>query len=163
MTEPRTHVLLDLDGTLSDSEPGILRSLQWACEQEGFPIPTDAEVRSVIGPPFEIGLPSIGIPDDALERVIDTYRDRYTRIGAFENTLYDGILDMLDALAGAGLSLSIATVVVDNTALEICIELSPEEAWHRKGSDSKSVCANTDVKLRHVTRLTTYFIWHPLP
>ena len=37
----RTHVLLDLDGTLSDSEPGIRRSLQWACEREGFNIPTD--------------------------------------------------------------------------------------------------------------------------
>jgi phosphoglycolate phosphatase len=73
----RTHVLLDLDGTLSDSEPGILNSLQWACEIEGFPIPTEEEVRSVIGPPFEIGLPSIGIPDDALERVINTYRERY--------------------------------------------------------------------------------------
>ena len=68
----RTHVLLDLDGTLSDSEPGIRRSLQWACEQEGFDIPTDAEIRRVIGPPFEIGLPMIGIPDDALERVIET-------------------------------------------------------------------------------------------
>lgn len=112
----RTHVLLDLDGTLSDSEPGILRSLRWACEQEGFPIPSDEAVRSVIGPPFEIGLPSIGIPDDALERVIDTYRDRYTRIGAYENTLYPGIIDMLDALADLGLSLSIATAKPEQTA-----------------------------------------------
>lgn len=116
MTEPRTHVLLDLDGTLSDSEPGILRSLQWACEQEGFPVPTEAEVRSVIGPPFEIGLPSIGIPDDALERVINRYRERYTSIGAFENTLYDGVIDMLDDLAGRGLSLSIATAKPEQTA-----------------------------------------------
>ena len=112
----RTHVLLDLDGTLSDSEPGILRSLQWACEQEGFPLPTDAEVRSVIGPPFEIGLPAIGIPDDALERVIDTYRDRYTRIGAYENTLYPGIVEMLDSLAALGLSLSVATAKPEQTA-----------------------------------------------
>ena len=112
----RTHVLLDLDGTLSHSEPGILRSLQWACEQEGFPVPTEEEVRSVIGPPFEIGLPQIGIPDDALERVIATYRDRYTRIGAFENTLYDGILDMLDELAALGMSLSIATAKPEQTA-----------------------------------------------
>jgi len=112
----RTHVLLDLDGTLSDSEPGILRSLQWACEQEGFPIPTDEQVRSVIGPPFELGLPQIGIPDDALERVIATYRDRYKRIGAFENTLYPGIIDMLDALADLGLSLSIATAKPEQTA-----------------------------------------------
>lgn len=112
----RTHVLLDLDGTLSDSEPGILRSLQWACEREGFPIPTDEEVRSVIGPPFELGLPSIGIPDDALVRVINTYRERYTTIGAFENTLYDGIVEMLDALAELGLSLSIATAKPEQTA-----------------------------------------------
>jgi len=116
VTERRTHVLLDLDGTLSDSEPGILRSLQWACEQEGFPIPTEAEVRSVIGPPFEIGLPSIGIPDDALERVVNKYRDRYTRIGAYENTVYDGIIDMLDAMADLGLSLSIATAKPEQTA-----------------------------------------------
>jgi phosphoglycolate phosphatase len=112
----RTHVLLDLDGTLSDSEPGIMRSLRWACELEGFPIPTDEQVRSVIGPPFEIGLPSIGIPDDALTRVIETYRDRYERIGAFENTMYDGVIEMLDAMASAGLSLSVATAKPEQTA-----------------------------------------------
>jgi phosphoglycolate phosphatase len=114
-----THVLLDLDGTLSDSEPGILRSLQWACEVEGFPIPSEAQVRSVIGPPFEIGLPSIGIPDDALFRVIKTYRERYETIGLFENTLYDGIVAMLDELAAAGLSLSIATAKPERTAVRI--------------------------------------------
>jgi phosphoglycolate phosphatase len=115
----RTHVLLDLDGTLSDSEPGILRSLRWACEQEGFPIPTDEQVRSVIGPPFELGLPSIGIPDDALVRVINTYRSRYESIGLFENTLYDGVIEMLDGLEAAGLSLSIATAKPERTAIRI--------------------------------------------
>ena len=44
----RTHVLLDLDGTLSDSEPGIVRSLQWACELEGFPVPDEATVRALL-------------------------------------------------------------------------------------------------------------------
>lgn len=112
-------MLLDLDGTLSDSEPGIRNSLLWAFEQEGFPRPTDEQVRSVIGPPFELGLPSIGIPDDALERVIATYRERYESVGAYENTLYDGIIDMLDALADAGLSLSIATAKPEVTAFPI--------------------------------------------
>ena len=78
MRSERTHVLLDLDGTLSDSEPGILRSLQWAFEKEGFPIPTKEQVRSVIGPPFEIGLPRIGIPQNDLERVVDRVEQRLT-------------------------------------------------------------------------------------
>jgi phosphoglycolate phosphatase len=112
----RTHVLLDLDGTLSDSEPGIVNSLRWACQVEGFPVPTDAEVRSVIGPPFELGLPAIGIPDDALERVIDSYRQRYAETGAYENTLYDGVIEMLDALARHGYSLSVATAKPEVTA-----------------------------------------------
>ncbi len=112
-------MLLDLDGTLSDSEPGIMRSLQWACELEGFPIPTEAEVRSVIGPPFELGLPSIGIPDDALSRVINKYRERYEDIGLFENTLYDGVVEMLDAMVADGLSLSIATAKPERTALRV--------------------------------------------
>ena len=63
---------------------------------------------SVIGPPFELGLPSIGIPDDGLWQVINRYRERYETVGLFENTLYDGVVEMLDALADAGLSLSIA-------------------------------------------------------
>lgn len=115
-TPARTHVLLDLDGTLSDSEPGILNSLRWACEVEGFPVPTEEEVRSVIGPPFELALPRIGIPDDALERVIDTYRERYAAIGAYENTVYDGVVEMLDTLAAAGYSLSVATAKPEVTA-----------------------------------------------
>jgi len=128
-------VLLDLDGTLSDSEPGIVHSLQWACEREGFPIPTVDEVRSVIGPPFELGLPSIGIPDDALERVINRYRDHYAAIGAFENTLYDGVIEMLDTLAALGLSLSVATAKPEQTAHPILAHFGISERFEvRAGS-----------------------------
>ncbi len=48
--------------------------------------------------------------------MINTYRDPYTRLGAFENTLYDGIIEMLDALAELGMSLSIATAKPEQTA-----------------------------------------------
>ena len=118
MSDP-THVLLDLDGTISDSSPGIARSLQHAFDACGYEPPSDEQVRTVIGPPFEVGLPTLGIPVDDVERVVHAYRDRYEDIGLFENTVYPGIIEMLDALAAAGHTLSIATAKPEPTARRI--------------------------------------------
>ena len=112
-------MLIDLDGTLADSEPGIIGSLKWAFEHEGFPVPTDDEARSVIGPPLEIGLPSIGIPDDALTRVIARYRERYEESGLYEVSLYPGVIDMLEELSAAGYELAIATAKPERSARRV--------------------------------------------
>lgn len=114
----RTHVLLDLDGTLSDSSPGIGRSLQHAFRACGYEPPTDDEVRTVIGPPFELTLPTLGIPRHDLTRVVAAYRDRYEDIGLFENALYDGIAEMLAEL-GARCTLALATAKPEPTAVRI--------------------------------------------
>ena len=113
------HVLLDLDGTISDSSPGIARSLQHAFAACGYEPPSDEQVRTVIGPPFEIGLPTLGIRVDDIERVVLAYRDRYEDVGLFENTVYPGIVEMLDTLAAAGHTLSIATAKPEPTARRI--------------------------------------------
>ncbi len=105
----RTHVLIDLDGTLSDSHAGIARSLQYAFAECGFEPPTDHAVRDAIGPPFEVSFPKLGVGPDDFERVVDKYRERYNDIGLFENTVYDGIPEMLETLRADGLTLALAT------------------------------------------------------
>jgi phosphoglycolate phosphatase len=107
----RTHVLLDLDGTLSDSSPGIGRSLQHAFERCGYAPPTDDDVRAAIGPPFELTFPVLGVPHHDIARVVAVYRERYETIGLFENSLYPGIVEMLDVLA-AEYTLAVATTAV---------------------------------------------------
>jgi len=114
-----THVLVDLDGTISDSSPGIARSLQHAFTVCGYEPPTDDQVRAVIGPPFEVSFPTLGIPVDDIERVVFAYRERYEDVGLFENAVYPGIPEMLDELAGAGHTLSIATAKPEPTARRI--------------------------------------------
>ena len=114
-----THVLIDLDGTISDSSPGIARSLQHAFSVCGYEPPTDEEVRTVIGPPFEVGLPTLGIPVDDVERVVWAYRGRYEDVGLFENTVYPDIAEMLDELVAAGHTLSLATAKPETTAMRI--------------------------------------------
>lgn len=109
MRAPTTHVLIDLDGTISDSEPGIGRSLVHAFTSCGYDAPDADAIRSMIGPPFEISFPTHGIDVHDIERVILAYRDRYDDIGWTENEVYDGVPQMLDDLRSAGHTLSVAT------------------------------------------------------
>jgi phosphoglycolate phosphatase len=113
------HVLLDLDGTLSDSSPGIGRSLRHAFSACGYEPPTDEQVRAVIGPPFELSFPTLGVPHHDIERVVDAYRVRYEDVGLFENEVYPGIAEMLEELVAAGYTLSLATAKPQPTAIRI--------------------------------------------
>ena len=85
----------------------------------GLPVPPDDVLRSVVGPPFELGLPLIGVPGDRLWDVIDRYRVHYEGGGLFECSLYDGVVAMLDALCAIGLTLSLATAKPEPTAVRI--------------------------------------------
>lgn len=130
-----THVLLDLDGTLSNSEPGIGRSLVYAFERCGYPPPDRATIRSMIGPPFEVTFPKCGVHVDDLERVIDTYRERYDDIGKFENHMYDGVPDMLRGLVDAGHTLTLATAKPQDVAIDILDHFEISDLFeHRVGS-----------------------------
>lgn len=115
----RSHVLLDLDGTLSHSEPGITASLRHAFEREQLTFPSAEILRGAIGPPFEIGLPTLGVPADRLWAVIGHYRDHYEAGGLFLNEPYEGVVGMLDALAEADIVLAVATAKPELTARRI--------------------------------------------
>jgi phosphoglycolate phosphatase len=115
----RTHVLVDLDGTITDSFPAITGSLKLALRDLGLPVPPDEALRSVVGPPFELGLPLIGVPGEQLWAVIARYRVHYEAGGLFDCTVYDGIPAMLDALAAAGMVLSLATAKPEETAVRV--------------------------------------------
>lgn len=118
MTGP-SHVLFDLDGTLTDSAPGIIASLQHALQAEGLAVPADNVLLGAIGPPFEVGLPLLGIPPERVVAIVAHYRERYETVGLYENRLYDGVVEMLDALAAAGMVLGVATAKPEPSARRI--------------------------------------------
>ena len=119
MTSPATHVLLDLDGTISDSEMGIGRSLIHAFTACGYEPPDSEAIRMMIGPPFEVSFPKHGIHVDDIEKVVAEYRVRYDDIGLFENEVYDGVPEMMEALRSAGHTISLATAKPEDTAVRI--------------------------------------------
>lgn len=115
----RTHVLVDLDGTISNSLLGISRSLQYAFEACGYEPPTVDAVRAIIGPPFEVSFPLLGVALADMAPVVAKYRERYNDIGLFENEIYDGVPEMLGALRASGVDLAVATAKPEAVARRI--------------------------------------------
>jgi phosphoglycolate phosphatase len=108
-------VVFDLDGTLTDSEAGIVASYQYALVALGIRADDDA-IRQEIGPPLVEGFASLGVPEVDLERAIMLYRKHFSSRGILENRLYPGVEDMLRALFDGGIRLGLATSKLDEYA-----------------------------------------------
>ena len=86
-------VLFDLDGTLSDSAPGILAALRHAFAAVGVP-PLDAQTeRAILGPPFYESLPPL-IGAQAVAPVIEAYREHYAKL-MYETSAFPGVASLL--------------------------------------------------------------------
>ena len=112
-TELETLMIIafDLDGTLSDPIVGIAGSLNYALDKLGFPTRPQPQLEKFVGPPLpEIFAELLGGEHHHLvSDAIFYFRERYFDIGYKENTLYPGIIDMLDELKNGGHSLYVAT------------------------------------------------------
>ena len=72
--------------------------------------PSDAELATFIGPPLQQTFAAL-LSGNAVDvaRAVDLYRDRFSRIGMFENAVYPGIEEALEALRTTGAALFVAT------------------------------------------------------
>jgi phosphoglycolate phosphatase len=104
-------LLFDLDGTLTDPFVGITRSVQYAMQKLGRLAPLADDLRWCIGPPLKSAFATLLQTDDeaAMDEAVRLYRERYSTIGKFENSLIDGIPDMLSIFVARGYFLSVAT------------------------------------------------------
>ncbi|MBQ3503821.1 MAG: HAD-IA family hydrolase [Oscillospiraceae bacterium] len=115
---PKT-ILFDLDGTLTDSGEGIINCAILALEHYGCPIPSREEMRTFVGPPLHESFIRHGIPADKAEEAIEIYRSRYIPIGAYENTPYPGVRELLEKLKTQGHTLYVATSKPETTSVKI--------------------------------------------
>lgn len=100
-------VLFDLDGTLTDPQEGICKSINYALNFFGEERPLKS-LTKYIGPPL---LPSfVELLDEELAPLaVKKYRERYSTIGLFENEIYQGVATTLKALKDMGFVLCTAS------------------------------------------------------
>ena len=104
-------VLLDLDGTLIDSQPGIVASCLAALRALGHEPDEALDVTRFIGPPLEdmmrFLLQSYG--DDRVGEAVAAYRQHYGESGLLGSEPYPGIGSALQQMQQAGLRIYLAT------------------------------------------------------
>jgi len=110
MAERFDLIVFDWDGTLMDSAAAIVRAMQAAARDLDLPAPPEERARYVIG----LGLGDAlrhAIPEldeAAYPRMVERYRHHYLS-SDHELSLFEGVDALIDALAGRGHLLAVAT------------------------------------------------------
>lgn len=104
------YILIDLDGTITDSEEGITKSVQYALGKMGIEIEDLNSLRKHIGPPLRDSFMDFyHFDSEKANEAVKIYREYYEVKGIFENKVYDGIKEMCHRLSSAGKKLIVAT------------------------------------------------------
>ena len=105
------HVLFDLDGTLTDSRTGIARCIQHALAELGVTCPPEERLTEYVGPALAAAFESLLKTEDParIDEAIAAFRQRFERVGMFENALYPGIAEAIADLVDMDFSLYVVT------------------------------------------------------
>ena len=113
-------ILFDLDGTLTDSGPGIINGVEYTVEQMGLPRHERSFYRRFIGPPLQWSFQEFcGLDSERAREAVRVYRSYYNEKGIWENTPYPGIQELLASLSGAGKTLAVATSKPEPLAVRV--------------------------------------------
>ncbi len=95
------YIIFDLDGTITDSKEGIVKSLKYSFDQVGCSNMNESTLESYIGLSLENIYADALKTDDIvlINSAISYYRERFAEEGMFQNKLYNGIDTMLNSIA----------------------------------------------------------------
>lgn len=114
------YLLFDLDGTLTDSQEGITKCVQYALRAQGVEEPDLCKLKPFIGPPLIASfMEYYGWTEQQAREGVKKYRERFERTGIFENRVYEGIPEALAKLKHLGKQLVVASSKPEGYVLKI--------------------------------------------
>lgn len=105
------NLLFDFDGTLVNTLPGIINCMHYAFDKIGCERVADQHIQTVIGKPLSDMLEILLKTEDRdlICRGVEYFRQRYSKDGLQELSLYDGVEETLDYLFTMRVSLFVVT------------------------------------------------------
>ena len=136
------YILFDLDGTLTDSGPGIMNGFEYALGKMGIEVPDRSSLRKFVGPPLGDSFEkTLGFSPEDAAKGIAFYREYYADKGVYENDVYPGVFELLDKLKASGKKMIVAT-----TKAELMANVVMDHFGLRKYFDLMVASNNTDRK-----------------
>lgn len=141
-------ILFDLDGTLTDSMEGVIRSVQYMQEKKGMDVWSFDALRFIVGPPLiESFTKELAMPLAEAEEAVEIFRERYSSIGLFENAVFPGIVELLEDLKAKGKRMAVATSKKENLAVRILEHFDIAKYMEVIGGDAREVGRDTKAKV----------------
>ncbi len=103
-------LLFDLDGTVTDSGPGIMKAAQIALSRYNIEEADTERLRLFVGPPLDKSfIERYGFSKEQAWEAIGHFREYYNKTGVFENSVYPGMETLLKELKDEGYVIAIAS------------------------------------------------------
>ena len=113
-------ILFDLDGTLTDSGPGITNSVAYALKKWNIEEKDINVLRKFVGPPLDVSFAKYyGFSKEKCVQAIQYYREYYLTKGIYENQVYDGMEELLKWLRDTGRRAIVATSKPEPSAIHV--------------------------------------------
>lgn len=114
------YIFFDLDGTLTQSEFGIMAAATKALNHFGIETPIQEILKKFIGPPLYVSFHDFyKLSEEDSQEAIKIYREYYVKEGVYQAPLYPGITEMLKELKNAGCTLMITTSKPETMAVTV--------------------------------------------
>ncbi len=104
------YILFDLDGTITDSKPGVTKSIQYSLAKFGIEVADLDELTKFIGPSFRESLMSYEFSEEDSKLAVQYYYEHFKKKGMFDSSPYPNIDKTLAVLKERGKKLAVATL-----------------------------------------------------
>ncbi len=144
-------ILVDLDGTIINSGPGIIGSYQYVLRCMSVECPPAEDLTWVVGPPSRRSFPKLLNPDQDVEEAVRLYRSHYEEHGLFDAEIYSGMQEALTALYALPARLFVCTAKPQGFAEQIIDHFGLGDLFERVyGADLEGRFDDKGLLIEHI-------------
>lgn len=112
--------IFDLDGTLLDTNLGILPALKYTIDKMGYEMLDDTTLKTFLGPPVQDSFAKhYSLEGEVLQEIATIFRNYYSTVTLLQAEMYDGIEQLFEELCKRGIKVAVATYKREDYALKL--------------------------------------------